>query len=319
MASTVHTTIRYDGPALSDHQMDVQELAPALLALAEIIQAANRKFNGDRAGIQVLVKADVEQRCFQIDLHLAQSLYDQAKTLVGLEQVTTAKEIAEWVGLIGGGGFGLFKLLKAVFARPQEGVRYEVVDNGDTTVALVVIGNEQPLQTFVDVPRPVYELASDPEIAANARKVLQPLQRPGYETLAFLQEDAPVFEIAADEAAAVIAAPLEIFASTENPDLSIIRGWIRIKGAQYEGKAQWQFLWSGRSISVSMADDEWLTKFQNNQVDAPPNTVLDVTMEMKVTLNERGERVGQPSYKILKVHDLRLPPRPMRQPDMFDS
>lgn len=47
MSRHVKTTIRYDGPALSEHDMDVQDLAPALLALADIIQIANRKFNGD--------------------------------------------------------------------------------------------------------------------------------------------------------------------------------------------------------------------------------------------------------------------------------
>ena len=33
----VRTRIRYDGPALVSHEMDVQDLAPALLAMAEIV------------------------------------------------------------------------------------------------------------------------------------------------------------------------------------------------------------------------------------------------------------------------------------------
>lgn len=38
MNSSVHFSIRYDGPALSNHQMDVRELAPALIADLRIIQ-----------------------------------------------------------------------------------------------------------------------------------------------------------------------------------------------------------------------------------------------------------------------------------------
>ena len=48
------------GPLLVSHEMDVQDLAPALLAMTEIVQIANRKFNGDAVAIRVTVDADVE-------------------------------------------------------------------------------------------------------------------------------------------------------------------------------------------------------------------------------------------------------------------
>jgi hypothetical protein len=51
--------------------MDVQDLAPALLAMAEIAKIANQKLNGDRASIKVLVNADIEHKCFQLDLSLS--------------------------------------------------------------------------------------------------------------------------------------------------------------------------------------------------------------------------------------------------------
>lgn len=71
----VRTTIRYDGPALADHEMDVQDLAPALLVLADLIQIANQKFNGKNANMKVLVNADVEQKCFMIDISLVQTFF----------------------------------------------------------------------------------------------------------------------------------------------------------------------------------------------------------------------------------------------------
>src|SRR4051794_23532318 len=119
MASRVRTTIRYDGPALADHEIDVNELAPALLALADIIQLANKRFNGDAAAMRVLVKADVEQRCFQIDLHLLLSIADQAKALFTEDNLKTAKEIAKWLGLSGTGVGSLFRLIK-FFGRKTE-------------------------------------------------------------------------------------------------------------------------------------------------------------------------------------------------------
>jgi hypothetical protein len=126
MAAHIHTTIRYDCPALSGHEMDVQDLAPALLALAEIAQIANRKFNGDRASLRVLVNADVEQQCFQLDLSLIQSLMDQAQALLGKDNVATAAELAQMIGLVGGAGTTLLGLYKWLFGKgkPDAGISF---------------------------------------------------------------------------------------------------------------------------------------------------------------------------------------------------
>ena len=60
MTSKISTVVRYDGPALKEHSMDVADLAPALLGLSEIVKIANKKINGDRSAVKVLVKVDIE-------------------------------------------------------------------------------------------------------------------------------------------------------------------------------------------------------------------------------------------------------------------
>ena len=50
-------TIAYDGPALQDGAMEVRDLAPALLALGQLLDAANATLNGDAAKIKLQVKA----------------------------------------------------------------------------------------------------------------------------------------------------------------------------------------------------------------------------------------------------------------------
>ena len=66
-------TIAYDGPALRDHAMDVRDLAPAMLGLGQLFDAANSALNGDNAQIKVQVKA-TEPGCFQITFEVIQTL-----------------------------------------------------------------------------------------------------------------------------------------------------------------------------------------------------------------------------------------------------
>jgi hypothetical protein len=44
--------IIYDGPALSSNEMDVKDLAPSLIALAEVFEEANENLNKGRTNIR---------------------------------------------------------------------------------------------------------------------------------------------------------------------------------------------------------------------------------------------------------------------------
>lgn len=308
MTRHVRTTLRYDGPALSNHEMDVQDLAPALLALANIIQTANRKFNGDSASIRVLVNADVEQKCFQIDLSLVQSLLDQAKTFFDADRVKTAREIAEWIGLIGGGvgatAGGIFTLLK-LLKGSEAGVVYNVNQGaGSTSVNVTGDGN-----TFV-FPIETYQLAQDKAVVEQAKTVMRPLTKPGYETLAFVSGDDEVFVLTDEEVGRIEASPSDDIGPLPTESVANIQGTVRIKSPQYEGAAKWSLLWQGRAIDAEMTDDAalWVEDFQSNRVDAPPNTVLNVSMTETVRLDENGAAVGKPSYIVSKIHGV-TPPR----------
>ena len=104
MAGRARAVVRYDGPALSEHEMDVHDLAPSLLALADLCKISNEIFNGDAASVRVLVRADHEQKCFQLQFDLVQTLYDQLTTLMGKDSIKNAKELLEWIGILTVGG-----------------------------------------------------------------------------------------------------------------------------------------------------------------------------------------------------------------------
>lgn len=309
MARHVTTTIRYDGPALTNHLMDVQDLAPALLALADIVQIANKKFNGPHASMKVLVDADVEQRCFQLDLSLVQSILEQAKGFFADERVKTAEEIAKAIGLVAGGGISLFKLIRWLAGKREAGTQFQVTSSGGTTVIVTGDGNN------ISVSNDVYALATDPAVVAKAKRVVQPLRREGYDTLAFVDHDEIIDQITAAEAKAIGDAPSTLVAAAHE-EISEIRGPIRIKSAQYEGAAKWSVLWGGKAIEVTMPGD-WVDAFQANEIDAPPNTILDVVMEVRVSLDEKGNATSAPAYSVIEITATKPPPKPMKQVELF--
>jgi len=309
-ARHVRTRIRYDGPALAGHEMDVQDLAPALLAMAEIVQIANRKFNGDAVSIRVMVDADVEQQCFQLDLSLVQSIFDQAATLIGRKDVASAKDIAEWVGIIGGAGLGLFGLLKRIYSGKRETTPGVTLTTGSQTGTTIINITGDVNIKSIQVPTETAKLLVDPEVAKNVKAVLKPLEREGYEDVTFLHDDRLVTQIDRRTAHEIIvAAPI----TTENAppeSVSNIRGVVRIKAAQYEGGARWSLLYQGKAIDAEMTDKaaSWVNDFQHNRVAAPPNTTLDVSMTETVKLNAQGLAIGKPSYVVYEVHGTTPPP-----------
>jgi len=74
--------LAYDGPSLRAGAMDVNELAPALLAVSDLVQEANLLLNGTRATASVRVRSDFKKGSFEIALLIDQSLLEHAKNLL---------------------------------------------------------------------------------------------------------------------------------------------------------------------------------------------------------------------------------------------
>lgn len=298
MARHVHSTIRYDGPALADHSMDVSELAPALLALSDLVKIANAFANGDRAAVRIKVNADLEQHCFELNLQLAMTIWEQAKLLLDDENVRSAKEVAEWVGIVGqlGGPLSLFALIRFLRGRQVRNTTVVRLADGRNMVEVEIEGEEQPAV----IAQQVYELYANIEARKKAVEVMRPLRLEGYDTLEFREGGKEVFRITEDE---VPAADLSDMPEVipQNVNRSTILTSVRIRKAAYEGNAKWTVMYK-RAIEAPVEDKAWLDQFQSAKVQAPPGSALEVTLEETYITNELGEVVGDPTYKILKVH-----------------
>lgn len=307
MAEAAHTTIKYDGPALADHAMDVAHLAPALLALSDLVKEANRYANGDRAGVKVLVRADLEQKCFELDVQLVMTIWEQAKLLIADDNVRSAKEIAEWLGIVGGSFFGLFQLIKWLRGQKVTSVTVVKVADGRNLVEIRVEGDEEP----VEVAEAVYELYANMTTRQKAIAVLEPLREPGYETLEFYDDrspdKAPFVHFDKDDVPEKDGSDLpEVVPQNERK--STIRTSVKIRKPAYEGRSKWTLMYK-RAVDAAMDDEAWLTDFQGGKVSAPPGSYLEVDLEEIYITNENDEMIGDPVYRVKKVHGVTFPPK----------
>lgn len=312
MADEIETIIRYDGPALAGHEMDIEELAPALLALASLIQTANHKFNGDLSAVRVTVNADVKQQCFQIKIKVIQDIVQMARSFLDGD-MATIKEICEWIGLVGCGGLTLFKLLVKLGKTPGDTTTFSAEASGDATVI-----QAQSLEQHVHfhlpegTPDQVKKLLEDPAIVSKAKQVLKPATQAGYETAGFYEPSGrEIFSASKEEAKAVIALPslgpaVEVPTEQEDGDEehTPIKARVFVKTQQNEGNAQWGLKWAGRVEQASIDDHEWLTRFQTGKVPVTLPFYLDVEMDM---VTSRTNPDAPARFHVLKVVDDSIP------------
>ena len=92
--------ISFDGPGVQDGRIDVRDLAPALMSLGRMIDAANLAINGEKRPIKVEVRA-VAVGSFAVHLDAVLSGWDLVKSVIDRGDVEEAKKLLEWIGLLG--------------------------------------------------------------------------------------------------------------------------------------------------------------------------------------------------------------------------
>lgn len=309
--SAASVTVRYDGPILSNHQMDVADLAPALLGISELCKIANRKFNGERAAVKVLIGTDVEHQCFQIDLNVVQTLWEHTKSLIKTEDVKSAKEVLEWLGLLGiptGGILGLFALLKKLSNRRITEAALESKDGRDF-VRITIEGDNNTVLVFPQT----FDLLKDDTVINNAKRVVQPISQDGYDSLEFKTDSKVTERINKPEAISIagISTSTALPSALDPPQL--ITAWVNVYAPVYDINApKWRFKFgdSHQYMDISETEIAALTLVRGGaMIDDSYRVILELTQEH----NANGSIINH--YKIKKVLDF----RPARLPYQLDA
>jgi len=246
----------YDGPALAEHRMDVRDLAPALVAFADLVTAVNKEINGDAADVRVQVNASFKAGSFGIDLVATQHLLSQLKDIfsgTGAAALSNASGILALIGMTVTSGYGLIQLLLRLGGRKP--VRIE--QKGE--LASVWINQTETVEVEYNVIR----LYRNSVVRASLEKVVSPLERDGIEDFGVVMDGQKVLDIHARDVSSFNAGITE--ANAEVVSDVTARKLLQIESLTFKDGNKWRVSDGNATYHVAIEDKEFLAKIDAGQ------------------------------------------------------
>lgn len=160
--SSSHFRVAFEGEAFSDGEMDVRDLAPALLSLGEVIQAANRALNGERAQASLKMRAAQPgsfEALLSVDISFLTAIGDMLDAIRdNPERVVAADQLLDLLiksgavlGGVGTGTWGVLSVLKWLKGQRPDSIESRA--DGTATIsrgATVIVVQQQTLRLIED-------------------------------------------------------------------------------------------------------------------------------------------------------------------------
>lgn len=311
-------SVAYDGPARTDdHSIDVQTLAPALMAFGRLLRESNVEFNGRKATAKILVVSDFEHKCFNINFELVVGLIEKAKSLLGTESVKTAKEVLEWVGLLGLGAGGRISYLRYLQWKKGREVTEEKSDVEQAGIVKVTITGDS---NSVHVHRNVLNLSKNPKALRATREAFLPLGNDGFETMRVSGKDEHISdEFTPESVDAIVAscnAGIEETKEEPEPDVDVTSAWLSVYSPVYDLKAEsWRFR-LGRDVIYADISETKIAEEAMARGGALSDDSYQVTLEITTPYDNQGKPKSS-TYKILSVIRF-ITASPAVQQSLFD-
>lgn len=280
----------YDGPALEGSQMDVADLAPALLALGDLVREANMVLNGPRSSVQLKVNASFQTGCFGINLTAIQGIFQDLLAMCNSDGANGALNLVTMLSLAGGTGVGLLKVIKKVRGRNISKVK--IMD--DEKHAIIFIDEDQ-LQVEIEI----IKLLRNQKIRDAIEKlVYRPLEKEGIDSFSVTKDKGNT-----ETAFIVNKSEREFFKSPAAEDEKIedveYEATYELISPVFQEDNKWRMSDGSGPFFVEMADEEFIKKVQCSEISFAKGDLLTVKVHESKVLTGSGLKTSRKAIKVL--------------------
>lgn len=251
--------IAYSGPALDSGEMDVRELAPALMAFADLVDDAYSAIGGEKK-IKVMLSEDsIKKGSFDITLFLQYTILEQAKLFMTSADENGLSALLQLLGWGTGGIVGIFSFIK-------------MVRNRSISKATSINNNSQVRVDFsdgkyIDISGNLFKIYVNEKCRADIENVVKPLAQDGIDSFELRDpndyEDKKPIEIVSKNERNYFDAPPareEDFPETTEQEMLV-----RIKSLTFEKDQKWRFTDGENTFWAKIEDKDFLSKVEDGQ------------------------------------------------------
>ena len=239
-----HLSIRYDGEAHRNHEMDVLELSRSLDGLGNLVVTANSLLNGEETPIEIKVTG-FNEGSFEYLIEVVQL-------------AASHKDVLAILGISGATSAGaLFEIVKKLKGRKIDVVK----ESPDSDVVELQVEGES-----IQCSRDVERLLGSKIIRKSVNElVFSPTRREGTDTFE-IKESGQVTVSESKDTAALYKSSLSPY--TERVSSEEFESQVKFLTAHADKSSKWRVEYAGKEWNVKVEDELFLERIQNQ---ASPN------------------------------------------------
>ncbi len=275
-------TVKYDGDALANHEMDVAILAPALMGMQKVLDALVTESTEGEYRASLKIKGNAKAGSIEIEL-VTQAISNMKLLKDIIVDVFSHRDVVALATIT-----TLLVPLLALIKKFGRRKPSKVEDMGDGNVK-IYFDNDITI-----VNNHVYHVYNNFEVREAAYKAVKPLEQEGIDSFVIYEKSKKLVEVNKGDVSRFVPPSVadRMLVSEEITFLQIVT-------IKFNMNNKWQFTQGDSVINANIIDDDFIAKVRNG-VPFQDGDILKVKLQ-KEQYQEKGKL--KTNYKILEVLD----------------